>query len=136
MGVQTGQLRPKWPQGSLHGLVDVTLRCWAQDPEARPTFSDIIKELDEVEAVLRTELLARPDVAPSTSLASAIRGGRSLSTAAAAWGQGPARASHGPADAAAAAAPAVAVAQVSPPAAVYDEREGAGGASSYMSACL
>ena len=66
-GVQTGRLRPQWPAGSPRGLVDISRRCWAQDPGARPTFIDLIRELTKVEVELRTELLARKDTAMAVS---------------------------------------------------------------------
>ena len=94
LGVQSGQLRPKWPRGSPRGLVDITMRCWVQEPELRPTFSDIIKELDRVEAEMRMELLSRMDTAKSSGSASASEAGSSChstsspSPAAVAWARG------------------------------------------------
>ena len=89
--MQSGQLRPKWPRGSPRGLVDITLRCWAQEPELRPTFSDIIKELDEVEGGLRTELLARLSLSPAATSVSDAGSSTSSVAAAAAWAGGQAR---------------------------------------------
>ena len=72
VGVQTGRLRPEWPPGSPAGLVDVSSRCWAQDPGARPTFLDIIQELNKVESDLRMELLVIKEAGSSTSASTSV----------------------------------------------------------------
>lgn len=45
-------LRPVWPPGSPRGLVAISMRCWAEEEEARPSFLDIIVALNRLEADL------------------------------------------------------------------------------------
>ena len=78
MGVQTGRLRPQWPPGSPVGLVDISQRCWVQDPDARPSFVEIIEELNKVESDLRMELLAVPE--PSAPPSATVDGSTDASS--------------------------------------------------------
>ena len=40
--------RPPIPQGIPQSLVDLMKRCWAKDPETRPTMAEIISSLHEI----------------------------------------------------------------------------------------
>lgn len=39
----------------ISGLCDLMERCWAQDPLARPPIDQVVKELERLEAILKTQ---------------------------------------------------------------------------------
>ena len=39
----------------IAGLCDLMERCWAQDPLARPPIDQVVKELERLEAILKTQ---------------------------------------------------------------------------------
>lgn len=39
----------------IAGLCDLIEKCWAQDPLARPPIDQVVKELERLEAILKTQ---------------------------------------------------------------------------------
>ena len=52
-------------------LADLIEECWAQDPEARPSFDDIVRRLDEIARALAAAAAASAAAASSASAAAA-----------------------------------------------------------------
>ena len=55
VGVVEGWLRPEFAQECPIALRTLAERCWAQDPEERPTFAEIGKELVQIEVQFRSQ---------------------------------------------------------------------------------
>lgn len=55
VGVQTGELRPVWPQDAPFSVVDLSKRCLVQDHNTRPNFEYIMKQLRVIESEVRME---------------------------------------------------------------------------------
>lgn len=48
LGVATKGLRPTIPDGAHLGLVNIMVQCWSEDPDARPSFGDLVKRLSSL----------------------------------------------------------------------------------------
>ncbi len=63
-GVREGSLRPQWPPGPASETTHPAVRelcgaCWAHDPRARPTFTQVCQQLQGIEHAVR-QLLRPP----------------------------------------------------------------------------
>ena len=57
-GVKAGKLQPKWPQGVFPELKHVYEQCVLFDPLARPSASEVVRELTLIELQLRIGMVA------------------------------------------------------------------------------
>lgn len=51
--VAAGRLRPALPSDMEKSVSDLLTRCWKQNPEKRPSFNELIRELDKAYKAMR-----------------------------------------------------------------------------------
>ncbi|KAK9808759.1 hypothetical protein WJX72_003116 [[Myrmecia] bisecta] len=75
LGVSDGTLRPEFDESCPLPYQRMAQECWQQEPEARPTYKDIVQKLAEIEDEFRREChRQRPNIA--SGIASAPRSRR------------------------------------------------------------
>jgi len=83
VGVRLGHLRPAWPTSLFAELEPLYMRCIAQDPDARPTATQVVQELLKIEIKIRDALRTEKKAQQQAAQKAAAQAGEAVALAAA-----------------------------------------------------